>query len=67
VAVVVFSGPVQTMTLRVVDLGSGQSPRVVVEMRQPPDAMGGTGWAQMDPIPRATLEALLIASHVISP
>jgi hypothetical protein len=65
-ATVIFSGLVQTNTLRVVDMGVGTTPRIIVEQRQPPDAMGGFGWSPLDPIPRATLEALLIAAHVIT-
>lgn len=65
-AVVLFSGPVLTQTLRVIDLGAGQVPRILVEQQQPADAMGGHGWAPMDPIPRPTLEALLLAAHVIT-
>jgi hypothetical protein len=65
-ATVLFSGPVVGLTLRVVDNGTGATPRIVVEQRQPADAMGGLGWAPFDPIPRATLEALLLASHVIT-
>jgi hypothetical protein len=65
VASVIFSGPVQNATLRVVDLGVGQTPRVVVESQQPADAMGGRGWTVLDPIPGATLGALLLAAGVI--
>jgi hypothetical protein len=66
VAAIIFSGLVLTNTLRVVDLGVGQVPRIIVEQRQPADAMGGFGWTQLEPIPRATLEALLLAAHVIN-
>lgn len=62
---VIFSGPVLNQTLRVVDHGAGTDPRIVVEVQQPPDAMGGRGWSKLDPIPRDTLQALLIAAHVI--
>jgi hypothetical protein len=65
-ATVIFSGAVQANTMRVVDMGAGQTPRIIVEIRQPADAMGGMGWGQLDPIPRGTLEALLLAAHVIS-
>ncbi|HZM54127.1 MAG TPA: hypothetical protein VFC03_03785 [Acidimicrobiales bacterium] len=65
-ATILFSGPVLANTLRVIDLGAGQVPRVIVEQQQPADAMGGHGWSPMDPIPRATLEALLLAAHVIT-
>lgn len=65
-ATILFSGPVLASTLRVVDLGVGQVPRVIVEIQQPVDAMGTRGWGAMDPIPRATLEALLLAAHVIT-
>lgn len=64
-ATVLFSGPVTGNTLRVVDLGAGTTPRIVVEVRLPADAMGGLGWSPFDPIPRATLEALLLAAGVI--
>lgn len=63
---VIFSGVVLASTMRVVDLGAAAVPRIIVEIRQSPDAMGGFGWSPMDPIPRATLEALLIAAHVIT-
>lgn len=65
-AVVIFSGLVGQQTLRVVDMGTGVAPRIIVEQRQSADAMGGFGWSIMDPIPRATLEQLLLASHVIT-
>jgi hypothetical protein len=65
-AVVIFSGPVGQATMRVVDMGAGLTPRIIVEQQQIPDAMGTRGWSSMDPIPRATLEALLIAAHVIT-
>lgn len=65
-ATIIFSGPVQGNTLRVVDMGTGSNPRVVVEVQQPPDSMGARGWSTMDPIPGATLAALLLASHVIT-
>lgn len=65
-AVVLFSGAVLSSTMRVVDLGAGAVPRVIVEQQQQVDAMGGHGWAGVDPIPRATLEALLLAAHVIT-
>ncbi len=63
---VIFSGPVGGQTMRVVDMGAGQLPRVVVELMQPADAMGARGWAPLDPIPGLTLGALLLAAHVIS-
>jgi hypothetical protein len=66
VASVIFSGIVLQQTIRVVDLGSPSTPRIVVEIRQPADSLGGYGWATMDPISRATLEALLLAAHVIT-
>jgi hypothetical protein len=65
-ASVIFSGVVLGGTMRVVDLGAGAVPRVVVEQQQSADAMGGHGWGPVDPIPRATLEALLLAAHVIT-
>lgn len=65
-ATVLFSGAVLTQVIRVVDMGTGQTPRILVELQQPADAMGGHGWSPMDPIPRPTLEALLIAAHVIT-
>lgn len=65
-AVVLFSGPVLSQTIRVVDEGVGTNPRVIVEVQQSADAMGGRGWLPVDPISRATLEALLLAAHVIN-
>jgi hypothetical protein len=65
-AIVIFTGPVGGQTMRVVDMGAGQLPRVVVELQQPADAMGGHGWAPLDPIPALTLGALLLAAHVIT-
>jgi hypothetical protein len=65
-AVVIFSGAVSGQTMRVVDMGAGQTPRVVVEVQMVADAMGGRGWGPVDPIPGATLGALLLAAHVIT-
>jgi hypothetical protein len=65
-ATVLFSGPVLQQVTRVVDIGAGANPRIVVELQQPVDAMGGHGWTQLDPIPRVTLEALLLAAHLIT-
>lgn len=65
-AAVIFQGEVLDQLVRVVDGGSGTVPRIVVEIQQSPDAMGGRGWSNLDPIPRETLEQLLIASGVIT-
>lgn len=64
-ASVIFSGTVLGQVTRVVDLGAGTNPRLVVELQLPPDAMGGRGWGMLDPIPRTVFEALLIAAHVV--
>lgn len=64
-ASIIFSGQVRSDVLRVVDFGIGAVPRIVVEQQQPADAMGGHGWSRLDPIPGSTLEALLIAAHVV--
>lgn len=64
-ATVIFSGQVLSDVIRVVDFGIGAAPRIVVEQQQPADAMGGHGWSRMEPIPGRTLEALLIAAHVV--
>jgi hypothetical protein len=66
VANVIFQGQVLGQLMRVVDLGAGLTPRLIVESQQPPDAMGGHGWAPNDPITRATFEALLIAAHIVT-
>jgi hypothetical protein len=65
-ASVIFSGMVLQQQTRVVDLGAGATPRILVELQQPIDGMGGHGWTSLDPIPRAVLEALLLAAHVIT-
>jgi hypothetical protein len=65
-ASILFSGVIASQTIRVVDLGAAFTPRLFVEQQQPADAMGTRGWAPLDPIPRATLEALLLATHVIT-
>jgi hypothetical protein len=64
-ATILFSGLVANATTRVVDKGAGVEPRLFVELQQPPDAMGTQGWSSLDPIPRATLEALLLATGTI--
>jgi hypothetical protein len=66
VATILFNGLVLSNTLRVIDMGAGATPRIIVEQRWAADAMGGFGWSSLDPIPRATLEALLLAAHVIT-
>jgi hypothetical protein len=66
-ATVIFSGQVAGNTMRVVDAGSGLTPRITVEIRSPSDAMGTFGWQRFDPIPTPVLEALLVAAHVIGP
>lgn len=65
VATILFSGLVDGQTIRVVDKGSGAQPRLVVEQRQPADAMGTFGWSLVDPISRQTFEALLIGAGVV--
>ena len=65
-ATIIFQGTVLNQVTRVVDMGSGVVPRVYVELAQPPDHMGGVGWSVLDPIPGATLGALLLAAHVIT-
>jgi hypothetical protein len=64
-AAIIWTGAIQNQTLRVVDLGVGSAPRLIVEQRQPPDAMGGMGWVPMDPIPRSVFEGILLASGVV--
>lgn len=64
-AVVLWSGLIGTDTYRVVDLGAGTTPRLVVEVQAATDAMGGHGWNRFDPIPRDVFEALLIRSGVV--
>lgn len=65
-AAIIFTGAVLNQTLRVVDIGVGSHPRLVVESQQLPDAMGARGWVMVDPIPQPMFEALLIASHVVA-
>lgn len=65
-ATILFQGPVLVDTMRVVDNGAGAPQRLVVEIRQPPDAMGGQGWLAHDTISVAQLAALLIGAHVIT-
>lgn len=64
-AVVIFNQLVLGTTTRVVDLGAGTNPRLVVEIQQFADAMGGRGWSALDPVPRAVFEALLVQSGVV--
>jgi hypothetical protein len=64
-AAVLWSGAIDTSTYRVVDLGAGQNPRLVVEVQSPPDAMGARGWSPFDPIPRPVFEQLLVKSGVV--
>lgn len=64
-AVVLWSGAIDAATYRVVDLGAGQTPRLVVEIQGQADAMGGRGWQAFDPIPRPVFEQLLIRSGVV--
>jgi hypothetical protein len=64
-AAILWSGPIDTATYRVVDLGAGQVPRLLVEVQAPPDAMGGRGWTAFEPIPRAVFEQLLLKSGVV--
>jgi hypothetical protein len=64
-AIVLWTGPIDNATYRVVDLGAGVNPRLVVEVQGPTDAMGGKGWAPFDPIPRPVFEQLLVKSGVV--
>jgi len=45
---VLWMGEISGFTYRLVDMGAGAEPRVLLEQQQPPDAMGGTGWARID-------------------
>lgn len=65
-ATVIFQGTVLNQVMRVIDMGSPMVPRVFVEVAQQPDHMGTIGWSTLDPIPGATLGALLLAAHVIT-
>jgi hypothetical protein len=40
-------GVVAETTYRLVDLGAGATPRLILEQQQPPDSMGGVGWARI--------------------
>jgi hypothetical protein len=62
---VIWTGLIGESTYRVVDLGPGLAVRLIVEIRQPPDAMGGFGWARFDPIPSHVFQAMLLASGVV--
>lgn len=64
-AAVIFMQTVLGTPTRVVDLGTGLTPRLIVEIQGGADAMGGRGWSGMDPIPRAVFEALLIQAGVV--
>jgi hypothetical protein len=65
-AVVIF-GPalVNARETRVVDRGSGMTPRLVVEIQAPPDAMGGIGWGALGGMDSATFDALMLAAGII--
>lgn len=65
-AVVLFTGVIVGQTMRVVDRGAGLNPRLIVELKQPDDAMGAARWAAVDPITRVQFEALLLASGVVT-
>lgn len=62
---VIWTGPVDGMAMRVVDLGPAAAERLIVEIEQPPDAMGSRGWARMDPIPRRVFERMLVQAGVV--
>jgi hypothetical protein len=62
---VAWQGQIAGATYRVIDLGAGLTPRVMVEIQAPADAMGGHGWQRFEPIPRDIFEAMLIAAGVI--
>jgi hypothetical protein len=63
---IIFSGPVLGQTVRVVDFGTGQTPRLALESQNPPDAMGSMGWSKMFTLTVDQLAALLLAAHVIT-
>jgi hypothetical protein len=65
-ATVIFQGLVLTDTVRVVDFGTGQTPRLAVELQLGMDAMGARGWGRMSTLTVDQLAALLIAAHVIT-
>lgn len=65
-ASIIWSGVVANSTLRVIDLGVGNAPRLVVESQQPADAMGTHGWSRFDPIPGVVFEGILLAAGVIT-
>jgi repressor of nif and glnA expression len=67
-AVIIF-GPQVLLgrVVRVVDRGSGQTPRLQVEQQEAPDAMGGRGWVGLSTIDQATFDALMLAAGVIGP
>jgi len=62
----IWIGEIDALTYRVVDLGPGTAERLVVESRQPPDALGGRGWTRFEPIPRRVFEQMLIAARVVT-
>lgn len=56
---IIWTGVVAAATYRLVDLGAPASPRLVLELESPPDAMGGVGWSRIN-LPLAdVLEAAL--------
>jgi hypothetical protein len=65
-ATVKWTGIIDGNTYRVIDLGVAFNPRVEVEIRQPADRMGGTGWSRFDPIPTAVFSAMLVAAGVVT-
>lgn len=61
----IWSGPIEGQTFRVVDLGASAVPRVIVEQRTGPDALGGFGWSRYEPIPTSVFSTMLVAAGVI--
>jgi hypothetical protein len=64
-ATVLWTGQIAEGGFRVVDMGAGQTPRLIVEQQSPADAMGGHGWNRFEPIPRDVFEGILIAAGVV--
>ena len=58
---IAWQGTVPSGTYRVVDLGAGQDPRVVIERQQPADALGGVGWQRVNLPLDDVLEAVFAA------
>jgi hypothetical protein len=65
-ATLVWSRTINTVPTRLVDLGSGQTPRIIVEAAHSNDSLGAPVWSQADYATVVQLVAeLLLARGII--